>query len=293
MKNKRVIFVATTFFLPFMLMFGCTATKDEKTAAKETSTQKVIVTTEEKQPKFIKPTLEITALNVVDNHGVKAPLIDKNNKIKTEAVLTSGEALLVTFEVKKLKVATDVNDQAPAETEEATQYEAITDDDFGLIRYEKLTFQTNREGVTLSDPDNFSFNQADSTITLNLTVTFNEDVVYDKPEEGLTIIMSTSWLDSSSGRRHYFYFKRGQGEKVMKPAKKIDKPKVSTPPAKKNKSKPNKKRQVVPINDGNIGDWEHLLDEGDIEDGLHADGRGIAHWDDILEDEEAEEEIWD
>ncbi|MGO2083896.1 hypothetical protein [Vagococcus sp.] len=32
---------------------------------------------------------------------------------------------------------------------------------------------------------------------------------------------------------------------------------------------------TIPLNDGNIEDWDHILDEDQIEDGVAADGEGI------------------
>lgn len=32
---------------------------------------------------------------------------------------------------------------------------------------------------------------------------------------------------------------------------------------------------TIPLNDGNIEDWEHVLSDDQIEDGIAADGEGI------------------
>ncbi|WP_251357283.1 hypothetical protein, partial [Staphylococcus aureus] len=67
-------------------------------------------------------------------------------------------------------------------TDDSYDYEKINQKDIDEMNFDDILFKTNRVDFTLSNPTNIILNEKDSSISLNLTVTFNENPSYLRPE---------------------------------------------------------------------------------------------------------------
>ncbi len=254
-KIHRISFVVTTLITSIMLTACSIPTVEEQEAKKE----------EKKQAEFEKIIANRTgneefrymamAIEVYDKNGVQAPLIDDTKELETgDALINSGDEILVVFDIQKW-------------TDDSYDYEDINQKDIDKMNFDDILFKTNRIDFTLSNPTNIKLNKKNSSISLNLTVTFNENPSYQRPERGFGIEMkSLTDMPIRSSKLNSFYFNIGKGSPVDK---------TSSSNATQSETYLEREDTAIPINDGNIDDWEHILDEDQIEEGIAIDGEGI------------------
>ncbi|MFW7364326.1 hypothetical protein [Vagococcus fluvialis] len=254
-KIQKISFILTSICILIIITACHIPTLEEQELKKEEEKQAEIEKIMANRTGNEKFRYRTTAKEVFDKNGIEAPLIDDTKELRTgDATLNSGDEILVVFEIQKW-------------TDDSYDYEKINQKDIDEMNFDDILFKTNRVDFTLSNPTNIILNEKDSSISLNLTVTFNENPSYLRPERGFGIEMKNLINKPvRSSKLNSFYFNIGIGSP-------IDKTSLSTPT--ESETYQEEEDSVIPINDGNIDDWDHILDDWELEEGIAEDGEGI------------------
>lgn len=266
-----------------MLTVGRVPTMEEQEMAKENEKEELLVKQEQQRLKEEKYKYESIPTGLFTESGESIISIEtqkewygaaENFELK-ETTLRNGDNLTLEFLILE-----GVMEESYADV----VFKRIKQANFDKINFEFVEFNTNRQEITLENPRNIRFDEENSTVSVDATVKFDETISYVYPENGMGFeMLSTRDGSIRKGGNAIYLFKiekdinrpepkddgtvKGRGDVVKQ-----------QPPQETSWTKETYTEgedTTIPLNDGNIEDWDHILDEDQIEDGVAADGEGI------------------
>lgn len=282
-KIQGIGFIVAIIFTFIMLTAGRVPTIEEQEMAKEQKAEQALreqhkETIKKKNYRYrtvISSVFTEDGTSVISISDQKDWFGSSDNFELKETPLRSGDSLDLNFLIVK-----DVRDSEYADT----VYDGITQEEFDNIDFELVEFKTNREEVSLVDPKNIEFDEDESVISVNVRVEFENHISYVYPENGMDFEMITvndKFLAKVDNIRYLFKIEKSTERPEPKEDGRVmgqgnTSAKESSPDTSWTKETYTEGEDTtIPLNDGNIEDWDHILDEDQIEDGVAADGEGI------------------
>ena len=282
-KIQAIGFIVAIIFTFVMLTVGRVPTTEEQEAVKEQKENQALrkkhkETIKKKNYKYrtvISSIFSEDGTSIISISDQENWFGSSDNFELKETSLRSGDNFTLNFLIVK-----GVKDNEYADT----VYHGITQKDFESIDFEFVEFKTNRPEISLVNPKDIRFNENESIISVNVNVEFDDYISYIYPEDGMEFEMITTndnYLSKGDNTRYLFNIENStkksdsEVDGTVKDRKGMS-AKISPQDSSWTKETYTEKEDTtIPLNDGNIDDWDHILDEDQIEEGVAADGEGI------------------
>lgn len=276
--RKSKIFVITFFItIIFGLIIHLVAPSDNLEEQKNAKQLK-IEDTKKLEDKENKNQYKSIINNVYDSNGTEIISIKSQKQKDTlnETSIKSGDKLVLKFLI--VKDHKDTNN-------EDSKYVKITKEEFENINFDNVDFKTDRNGIDLVNPSNIHFDESNGLVSVKVTLQFEDHVSYIYPEEGMDFEMLSigdKKIVKGDNTKYLFKLELPTPRVTTKDDGTV-KGRDDTAASKEVKNETSWTKETytegedttIPINDGNIEDWEHILDDWEIEEGIMLDGEGI------------------
>ncbi|MBO0477242.1 hypothetical protein DOK76_09165 [Vagococcus sp. DIV0080] len=277
-KIQGTGFIIAVIFTFIMLTAGRVPTIEEQETAKQ---QAKIQKSEAESDLGYVNRMFVKSNSIVNSDGTELPKVKSKDINSTEIerfLLKNGQTLNFSFKLYDQNISSDdltnnIMTTAPVEMVKK-------------LDFENIRLEDNIDNMEFKNLRDFKLDEE------NMIISFNADLVEDQ-EYGIFshetyLKVNLDYIDDSNTfNNHYVvnYAITSESREAGKNRTYEDdgtvKGRGDVSSNQQNKNTYKKETYVkgedttIPINDGNIEDWEHILDADQIEDGIAADGEGI------------------